>query len=30
VLFLIGVLLFSITFVVNLTADMMVKGIKKK
>ena len=30
VLFLIGVLLFSITFVVNLTADLIVKGIKKK
>ena len=30
VLFLIGVVLFSITFVVNLTADLIVKGIKKK
>jgi phosphate transport system permease protein len=30
VLFLIGILLFSITFVVNLTADMIVKGIKRK
>lgn len=30
VLFLIGILLFSITFVVNLTADLIVKGIKKK
>lgn len=30
VLFLIGILLFGITFAVNLTADMMVKGIKKK
>jgi len=30
VLYLIGVLLFSITFVVNLTADMIVKGIKRK
>lgn len=30
VLFLIGVLLFSITFVVNLTADFIVKGIRKK
>lgn len=30
VLFLIGVLLFSITFVVNLTADLIVKGIRKK
>ncbi|HKS36408.1 MAG TPA: phosphate ABC transporter permease subunit PstC [Verrucomicrobiae bacterium] len=30
VLFLIGVLLFGITFVVNLTADMIVKGIKRK
>jgi phosphate transport system permease protein len=30
VLFLIGVLLFSITFVVNLTADLIIKGIRKK
>jgi phosphate transport system permease protein len=30
VLFLIGVLLFSITFVINLTADLVVKGITKK
>jgi phosphate transport system permease protein len=30
VLFLIGVLLFSITFVVNLTADLVVKGIRRK
>jgi len=30
VLFLIGILLFSITFVVNLTADLIVKGIRKK
>ncbi len=30
VLFLIGILLFSITFVVNLLADLAVKGIKKK
>jgi phosphate transport system permease protein len=30
VLFLIGVLLFSITFVVNLLADLIVKGIRKK
>ncbi len=30
VLFLIGVLLFSITFVVNLTADFVVKGIRQK
>jgi phosphate transport system permease protein len=30
VLFLIGILLFSITFVVNLAADLIVKGIKKK
>lgn len=30
VLFLIGILLFSITFAVNLTADLIVKGIKKK
>lgn len=29
VLFLIGVLLFTLTFVVNLTADMVVKGIRK-
>lgn len=30
VLFLTGVLLFSITFVVNLTADLVVRGIRKK
>jgi len=30
VLFLIGILLFSITFAVNLTADLIVKGIRKK
>jgi phosphate transport system permease protein len=30
VLFIIGILLFSITFVVNLTADLVVKGIRKK
>ena len=30
VLFLIGVLLFTITFVINLTADMIVRGIRKK
>jgi phosphate transport system permease protein len=30
VLFLIGVLLFMMTFVVNLTADLIVRGIKKK
>jgi len=30
VLFLIGILLFSITFVVNLAADLIVKGIRKK
>src|SRR5687767_831472 len=30
VLFLIGILLFSITFVVNLTADLIVKGIRGK
>ncbi len=30
VLFLIGVVLFSITFVVNLAADLIVKGIRKK
>jgi phosphate transport system permease protein len=30
VLFVIGILLFSITFVVNLTADLIVKGIRKK
>ena len=28
VLFLIGVVLFAVTFVVNLTADMVVKGIR--
>ncbi|MBI1839555.1 MAG: phosphate ABC transporter permease subunit PstC [Verrucomicrobia bacterium] len=30
VLFLIGVLLFTITFIVNLTADLVVKGIRKQ
>lgn len=30
VLFIIGILLFTITFVVNLTADLAVKGIRKK
>jgi phosphate transport system permease protein len=30
VLFLIGVLLFSITFVINLTADLAIRGIRKK
>jgi phosphate transport system permease protein len=30
VLFIIGILLFSITFVVNLTADLVVKGIRKR
>ncbi|MDB6153747.1 MAG: pstC 1 [Chthoniobacteraceae bacterium] len=30
VLFLIGVLLFSITFVVNLTADLIVRGVRKQ
>lgn len=30
VLFLTGVLLFSITFVVNLTADLVIRGIKRK
>lgn len=30
VLFLIGVVLFTMTFIVNLTADFIVKGIKKK
>ncbi len=30
VLFLIGILLFTITFIVNLVADLVVKGIKKK
>ena len=30
VLFLIGVLLFTLTFVVNLPADMVVKGIRRK
>ena len=30
VLFLIGILLFTITFIVNLTADLVVKGIRKK
>lgn len=30
VLFIVGILLFTITFVVNLTADMIVKGIKRQ
>ena len=30
ILFLIGILLFTITFIVNLTADLVVKGIKNK
>jgi phosphate transport system permease protein len=30
VLFLIGVLLFTITFIINLSADLVVKGIRKK
>ena len=30
VLFLIGVLLFSITFIVNLAADLIVRGIRKQ
>jgi phosphate transport system permease protein len=30
VLFLIGVLLFMLTFVVNLTADLIVRGIRRK
>ena len=30
VLFLTGVLLFSITFVVNLTADLVIRGIRRK
>ena len=30
VLFLIGVLLFSITFIVNLSADLVIRGIKRK
>jgi phosphate transport system permease protein len=30
VLFLTGVLLFSLTFLVNLTADVFVRGIRKK
>jgi phosphate transport system permease protein len=30
VLFIIGILLFTITFAVNLTADLIVKGIRKK
>jgi phosphate transport system permease protein len=30
VLFIIGILLFSITFVVNLLADLIVKGIRKQ
>ncbi|MBT6957405.1 MAG: phosphate ABC transporter permease subunit PstC, partial [Opitutae bacterium] len=30
ILFVVGILLFSITFAVNLTADLVVKGIKNK
>jgi phosphate transport system permease protein len=30
VLFMIGVLLFSITFLINLTADLVIRGIRKK
>jgi phosphate transport system permease protein len=30
VLFLIGILLFSITFVINLSADLVIRGIRKK
>ena len=30
VLFVIGILLFTLTFIVNLTADLVVKGIKKQ
>lgn len=30
VLFLIGILLFSITFIINLTADLIVKGVRKQ
>jgi phosphate transport system permease protein len=30
VLFIIGILLFSITFVVNLTADLIVRGIRNR
>ena len=30
VLFIIGILLFTITFAVNLTADLIVKGIRKQ
>jgi phosphate transport system permease protein len=30
VLFIIGILLFSITFVVNLTADLIVRGIGRR
>ena len=30
VLFLIGILLFTITFIVNLTADLIVKGVRRK
>jgi ABC-type phosphate transport system permease subunit len=30
VLFVIGILLFMITFVVNLTADLVVRGIRNK
>jgi phosphate transport system permease protein len=30
VLFIIGILLFTITFVVNLTADLVVRGVRGK
>ncbi len=30
VLFIIGILLFSITFIVNLTADLIIKGVRRK
>jgi phosphate transport system permease protein len=30
VLFLTGVLLFTITFVVNLTADLVIRGVRRK
>jgi phosphate transport system permease protein len=30
VLFVIGILLFTITFVINLTADLIIKGIRRK
>jgi len=30
VLFIIGILLFTITFIVNLTADLVVRGVRRR